>query len=1126
MKLLSVFKKRKQEKPQKGVKVSDELHTLKSHILHLFAISEKPLFRSYIVKHLNGKKKQDIWDYSNDSVVKETFGLYANKHRKINQMIFFLINQGYIKVIKSNNRYLLSKSNETVNLSNQAFGEGFNTFEYPQNINEFLDKHVHEDISQPKQTSSKVSNKVTKKEDLTLYAKLKEYRNNKAKSLGLPPYTIFHNQTLKNIARAMPTSIEGLQTIHGIGPTKVSKYGEDIVQVVTKYKQSMQPIEKAQPQSFEAYFSGNTYVSYKEMLAIFDQIKSKKVSIKPAYEKYVSSIDELDKYRKNINEAYLRNAMQKEEAYLDNILKNVDPKIKLDQKQREVVLRDEDYTLVVAGAGAGKTTTVAAKVKYLVDKKQVDPSKILIVSYTNDAVNELKTRINHELHIPARISTFHKVGYAIVRNYRNMDKTRVVGDGMMFNIIRDYMHDYLVSKPEDLKRLVMFFGYYLDYQLGKETLEKFKSQHARNDFTTLKTNLAEINQALIDQKQATRKTIKQEVLRSIEEVQIANYLYLHQIDYEYEAAYPYYIEGSNQLYTPDFTITYEGKTYYLEHFGIHENGTHSRYSEEELRNYKKAIQDKIKLHKEKGTKLIYTFSQYNDNIPMLTHLKMELEKVGIIPVQRSFEDVYFDLKKDDNNKYLNKFIMLIKDFIQSYKINGYTEKDFLNLESKTKNVRNLMFLKLAKPIYLFYQQFLKENDMVDFEDMINDSAQILQSKNAKQYIPDFDYVIVDEYQDISQQRFDLTEELSKLTNAKIMAVGDDWQSIFAFAGSRIDLFVNFEEKVGYADQLSIDYTYRNAQEIIDIAGDFIQKNTMQLRKHLKSPKTIKKPIVLFEYSDVVYKNEKKGYKGIIHEQAKICDKIIGNILKVSPKSSTIALLARYNFEIKNFAKSDFFKIVKRNNKEELRSVNYPQAKLVSMTVHSAKGLGFDNVIILNGSDQLFGFPAQIEMDPLLKLVKYDDQSYSYAEERRLFYVALTRTKNRVFILYPSSKPSSFVREIGAEYKLINIHGNLKQDIPLQDRKEKACPLCGYPLQFKQNSAYGLKLFMCTNEPELCDYMTNNLRSGKQSIQKCDQCKDGFLIVKHSKKTDNFFFGCTNYQTNKKGCNNLKELENT
>ena len=117
----------------------------------------------------------------------------------------------------------------------------------------------------------------------------------------------------------------------------------------------------------------------------------------------------------NHNEQYIQKHLISDKTYLDNILKEIDPKILLDEEQRRVVLSDEDYMLVVAGAGTGKTTTVAAKVRYLVEQKNVDPKQILVISFTNKAVNELKERINEGLLIPCPITTFHSAGYAILR---------------------------------------------------------------------------------------------------------------------------------------------------------------------------------------------------------------------------------------------------------------------------------------------------------------------------------------------------------------------------------------------------------------------------------------------------------------------------------------------------------------------------------------------------------------------------------------------------------------------------------------------------------------------------------------------------------------------------------------
>jgi len=1135
MRLRSLLKRRthKHQKASTASQLQDARFFERAviHIMDLLSALEKPQFRSQPLSHLLGKKPLKTNDQTNEELCSSKYGILEDQsYQYLKQVLMFLVQEDYIRVLKHGNQHLITVENGKNKPDTDKLFSKFEYFNPSQEGREFFENYVKEFIaSKPFQKEKKDTKKADSfrdfaEENRAIYRLLVDYRNAKAKEQDVPPYVVFHNRTLANIASALPTSLEGLATVQGVGEKRLDQYGKDVIDIIHTYQKKTPPEKNEEAGTFEAVFSGERFVGKKEMLEVYERYKEGRLSVQDAHKQYLYSIDALEAFRQKYNERYVAWAMEAESQYLDDILKPCDPKIKLDAGQREAVLRDEDHTLVVAGAGAGKTTTVAAKVKYLVDRKNIDPEKILIVSYTNDAVNELKTRINTQLNIPSPITTFHKTGYAIVKKHRNMEKSSVVHEGMMFNIIRDYLHEQLAKDPKELEALVLFFGYYIDYQLGKDTLEGYRRHHQRNDFTTLKANLEAINAGIIEQKQQARQTIRNEVLRSIEEVQIANFLYLHKIDYQYEAPYPYHIEGSTQLYTPDFTIKHQGKTLYLEHFGIHEDGTHSRYSPEELQRYKRAMQEKIALHKDKGTKLLYTFSAYNDKKPLLHHLRKLLEKEGIPLEKRSPTEIYEQLKAAEDNKYLNKFIFLIKDFIQSFKVNGYTEKDFVRLYNKTQNVRNRMFLKLCKPIYLHYQQLLQENDLVDFEDMINHSAEILQDPNTKDLIPDFQYVIVDEYQDISQQRFDLTQELAKLTNAKIIAVGDDWQSIFAFAGSRIQLFLDFKKIMGYADYLNIDYTYRNAQEIIDIAGDFVQKNTKQLRKHLKSPKHIRKPVVLYEYSDLVYKNEKKGYKGIIHEKARICSEIIGKILKTRNHNNTVTLLGRYNFEFKQLANSDFFTWKQDGRQWTLQSIHHPKVKLIYMTVHAAKGLGFDNVIILNGSDEVFGFPCQIEMDPLLRLVKFDDRSYSYAEERRLFYVALTRTKNRVFILYPKSKPSTFVKEIADDNESVVVHGELEEEVPLHDRKEKLCPHCGYPLQLKHNHAYGLKLYMCTNEPELCDYMTNNLRSGKESIRKCDQCKDGYLIVKHSQKTGQHFFGCTNYKSNRKGCNRTSAID--
>ena len=198
-----------------------------------------------------------------------------------------------------------------------------------------------------------------------------------------------------------------------------------------------------------------------------------------------------------------------------------------------------------------------------------------------------------------------------------------------------------------------------------------------------------------------------------------------------------------------------------------------------------------------------------------------------------------------------------------------------------------------------------------------------------------------------------------------------------------------------------------------------------------------------------------------------------------------------------------------------------------MTAHKTKGLTYDNVIIINAANGKYGFPSQIEDDPIFNFVRSRDESYDFSEERRLFYVALTRTKNRVFILTPNNNPSTFVLELMNDYESkINLQEKdfpIKREIVLLSKKRMKCPVCGYPLQYQKNDVYGLKLYICSNEPEICDFMTNNLKSGKKSVHLCPKC-GGVMYVKPRKDNSGYFFGCSNYKADNTGCNNAENLD--
>ena len=896
-------------------------------------------------------------------------------------------------------------------------------------------------------------------------------------------------------------ALDGIQ-LQGLGNVLVS-FDKDYV---SSFNPSRYVSSRERAHFKEVYGS---YYKYLKDKLVFDYVcnhaKSLRVDI-DSLKRFLVRMHKLDQDASVHNTAFVDQRLEQEKEYFDHILDKIDPGIVLDEEQRRAVITDDDYCLLVAGAGAGKTTTMAAKVKYLVDKQNIKPEEIIVISYTNKAIGELKDRINKGLRIDARVCTFHSFAFDIVKKF-SVEPPEI--NFSSYKIIFEMLEKAIFDNKPLMRNLVLFLGYYFDLTedvFKFENLNQYHLYKAAQDYETLKSGLGEYVKKVAYQRTKQIKTITGEYLRSIQEVQIANFLYLNGLDYEYERVYPYDSPSRNKKYTPDFYISQGEHVAWLEHYALTESGYSNILTQQELYKYKKAIRDKRELHKSHGTTLIETWSLYSDRRSLMDHLKEELEAEGFILKPRDLTEVYKKIVETGKDKYIYKLILFMMNFIEQYKTTGYDAGGFEILRKKTDNPRTLLFLNIAEQVYHYYQDKLKQNNQIDFADMINDANFYLQEIEQQHIELPYKYIIIDEFQDIARQRFNLTKRLSEITKAKVVAVGDDWQSIYAFSGSDITLFTRFLELMGAGTELKITHTYRNSQELIDIAGNFVQKNSTQIRKQLVSPKHLKDPIVLEEFDD--------SFKPV-KAMTEAIERIIGKIIAEFGPDSSILLIGRYNYDMYRLCQTDMFY---EGPAGQIKSKKYPKANLTYMTAHSSKGLGFDNVVLVNMFEGKFGFPCQIEDDPIIKLVTYEDISVPFAEERRLFYVALTRTKNRVYIATPQNKPSRFLIELVKDYGLA--HSD-KLNMDVVDLFQLRCPVCGYPLKYEFNKNYGLALWICTNEPEVCDFMTND-KVHKHDIQRCDKCSDGYLIVKMNPKTGNVFYGCTNYFTEKK-CSNMIPL---
>ncbi len=351
---------------------------------------------------------------------------------------------------------------------------------------------------------------------------------------------------------------------------------------------------------------------------------------------------------------------------------------------------------------------------------------------------------------------------------------------------------------------------------------------------------------------------------------------------------------------------------------------------------------------------------YNYDLEVYTFHKLALT---IIESHQEINIIDEYLLDEIINNYQDK--LLIKTFINLYKSQHKDKEYFKYLFKHNYSYKNHQLLKTIYKIYYQYQQEL--NNSLDFNEMIH-LATNLVSKTKLNY----KYIIIDEYQDTSQARFNLINEIVKYTNSKLVVVGDDFQSIYRFTGCDLSLFLDFKKYYPNSKTLSITNTYRNSQELINVAGSFVMKNKYQIKKQLKSNKTINKPIKI-----IYTKDETKSLK---------------KLLEIN-KNQEVMIIGRNNNDLN----------IKLNNNHKY------------LTAHKSKGLESDITILINLTNKNNGFPNQMNYHPLINKLLIKAQ-YKFDEERRLFYVALTRTKSIAYIIVNKTNQSIFIKEILKNYK--------------------------------------------------------------------------------------------------------------
>lgn len=931
-------------------------------------------------------------------------------------------------------------------------------------------------------------------------------------------------------------------------------------------------------------YAPDNYFSYnwKQKLLLWHKNAISKVKkFKEDYAEYISSEDEkfFEKFY-NKPETFETDTKQANERYINQELKDnsdlfddLDGK-SLDSQQREAIVVDEDAVKVIAGAGSGKTFTIQGKVKYLTEKRDVDPSEILAISFSNASVDDLKERIAE----PIDIKTFHKVGKDILTQYNQYSRPDT---SALKCIIKRYLTKKALKNEDISKKLIEFFSFYINVPPSDDDI-KYEGDlldwQEGVDFSTLKRRF----------KNKQRETLNNEIVRSYEELYIANFLFIYGIKYTYEKIYSYpnknferefnkfkeFLFSFNEeipdelknditkdlLNLTDIFEEYEIKDYlpdfylddyniYIEHFGLNRNCENHLIGGKSSEEYVKEMEWKRKVHKKYGTTLIETFSYYQSENRLLTRLAEKLQAQGVEFNEIDYREVYRILLENKTIKEWEDFIVLLKTFIELFKGNNYDEtkfKEFYDyvggLKDSFSKDRTIAFLKIVEEIYNDYEAYLLKIKKIDFNDMINKASDCIVKNGLD--LP-YKYIIVDEYQDTSFTRYNLLRNICDSIGAKIMVVGDDWQSIYSFSGCDVNIFTKFDNFFDVCETRYIEKTYRNSQQLIDASSNFVMKNPDQTRKELKSSKSLKYPIKLVNFDN--------DFDEILKFEL-----IIKNIINQSTfKNKKILILGRNNKDIFNLLKNfnveneygkRKFEILgdedklRRNKFVKIVYRESPDVNIEYRTVHQSKGLECDNVILINLKNWKAGFPNKMVDDPVLNFVKRNGDSFSYAEERRLFYVALTRTKNNVYLLAPYFKSSVFVQELktDANVELLNLeHNRLETLKNIEKNGERyviptklKCPVCKTGVVLLEsfwNKGKLNRVLKCSHNMappfNRCNWEGGYYGSELEDLDDIEYCPscDGILIKRYRHSDGHPFLGCTNFR--KTGCRGKgKKLE--
>lgn len=669
-----------------------------------------------------------------------------------------------------------------------------------------------------------------------------------------------------------------------------------------------------------------------------------------------------------------------------------DSGISLDTQQQQAVIRNDDYNLVIAGAGSGKTVTLTTRVAYLVYVQGIAPERIAVVTFTREAKAEMERRLADNFEITsATVETIHAFANSVIHDKLD-NPPDVIDNHQIENIIDRRIRAAKDADDEEfLNHYYEFLVHFEDVYLQPESYEskeEYFRQRAEQQYTTLKG----------------------EEIKSRAEKRIADFLFMHQVDYRYEDLATWAETADDKsTYEPDFYLP--NYDIYIEHWGIDDAGEIAPYFSWSSEEYREKIRWARNEFANSNSVLIETYEFEQEGGHLHDALRARLRSAGVDLNRMNLTELInstfdYDRREGFIKKRFKDFIINAKRFdIKTNKITDVITKD---------HKRQYHFAKCGILLLQDYEQFRTEEQLIDFPGMIDKALEIIRRDESEPF--GYDHILVDEFQDIGVGVVDLIQEIAGPSDAKLFAVGDDWQSIYSFQGAVVENFIDFDSRFPHPAQTTLRRNYRCPNKIIEAGSAVIEQNDNQLPKTVSGVSDREGSITVtpldgYQFSD--YVDQVATYTHLLVEQ----------YLQDGATPDDIMILCRFDGavplldEVKERLASNAIPYVGKNDSFGVSNLDVTGAVSV-YSLYQAKGREADHVILLHLVEGTFGFPPDGRENELLEPVKPVDPM-SKAEERRAFYVALTRSKQSVDILTRNEHESEFLDDISEHTTVID-----------------------------------------------------------------------------------------------------------